>query len=50
VRPAGQVVERRVYDRGQSHVDAVPDAVNDGLAWIDQRLADEEPVSTCPSG
>jgi hypothetical protein len=24
----GQVVERRVYDRGQSHVDAVPDAVN----------------------
>jgi pimeloyl-ACP methyl ester carboxylesterase len=47
---AGQVVERRVYDRGQSHVDAVPDAVNDGLAWIDQRLAGEEPVSTCPSG
>ena len=46
----GQVVERRVYDRGQSHVDAVPDAVDDGLAWIGQRLAGEDPVSTCPAG
>jgi pimeloyl-ACP methyl ester carboxylesterase len=43
----GQVVERRVYERGQSHVDAVPDAVNDGLAWIGQRLAGEDPVTTC---
>jgi pimeloyl-ACP methyl ester carboxylesterase len=46
----GQVVERRVYERGQSHVDAVPDAVDDGLAWIGQRLAGEDPVSTCPAG
>ena len=44
----GQVVERRVYDRGQSHVDAVPDAMDDGLEWIGQRLAGEDPVSTCP--
>ena len=46
----GQVVERRVYDRGQSHVEAVPDAVNDGLAWIAQRVAGDDPVSTCPPG
>ncbi len=44
----GQVVERRVYDDGGSHGDAVPDAVADGLAWIEARFAGEEPVSTCP--
>jgi hypothetical protein len=46
----GQVVERRLYERGQSHGQAVPDAVADGLAWIGQRLAGEPPVSTCPTG
>jgi hypothetical protein len=44
----GQVVERRVYDDGGSHGDAVPDAVADGLAWIEERFAGDEPVSTCP--
>lgn len=46
----GQVVERLVYERGHGHVEAVPDAVADGLAWIEQRHAGEPPVSTCPAG
>jgi hypothetical protein len=46
----GQVVERRVYDKGQSHVEAVPDAVADGFAWLQQRAAGEAPVSTCAAG
>jgi pimeloyl-ACP methyl ester carboxylesterase len=47
---AGQVVERRVYDKGQGHVEAVPDAVSDGFAWIGQRMAGVAPTSTCPTG
>jgi Secretory lipase len=43
----GQVVERRVYDKGQGHVDAVPDAVNDAFEWLQQRAAGDDPVSTC---
>jgi Secretory lipase len=46
----GQVVERRVYDKGQSHVQAVPDAVSDAFAWLQQRAAGDEPVSTCTAG
>jgi hypothetical protein len=46
----GQVVERRVYDKGQGHVEAVPDAVNDGFEWLRQRAAGGEPVSTCAAG
>jgi hypothetical protein len=46
----GQVVERRVYDKGQGHVEAVPDAVNDGFEWLQQRAAGGEPVSTCAAG
>jgi Secretory lipase len=46
----GQVVERRVYDKGQSHVQAVPDAVSDAFEWLQQRAAGEEPVSTCAAG
>jgi pimeloyl-ACP methyl ester carboxylesterase len=46
----GQVVERRVYDKGQGHVDAVPDAVTDAFDWLRQRAAGDEPVSTCPVG
>jgi pimeloyl-ACP methyl ester carboxylesterase len=45
-----QVVERRVYDKGQGHVDAVPDAVSDAFEWLQQRAAGEEPVSTCAAG
>ena len=45
----GQVVERRVYERGQSHGAAVPDAVADGLGWIAQRFEGEDAASTCPA-
>lgn len=31
-----QQVERRVYEQGQGHVEAVPDAVSDGLEWLEQ--------------
>jgi hypothetical protein len=46
----GQVVERRVYDKGESHVQAVPDAVSDAFEWLRQRAAGAEPVSTCAAG
>jgi Secretory lipase len=46
----GQVVERRVYDKGQSHVQAVPDAVSDAFEWLQQQAAGDEPVSTCTAG
>jgi pimeloyl-ACP methyl ester carboxylesterase len=46
----GQVVERRIYDKGQGHGEAVPDAVTDAFAWLQQRAAGDEPASTCPVG
>jgi pimeloyl-ACP methyl ester carboxylesterase len=46
----GQVVERRVYDKDQGHVEAVPDAVGDAFEWLQQRAAGKEPVSTCAAG
>jgi Secretory lipase len=46
----GQVVERRVYDKGQGHGEAVPDAVSDAFEWLQQRAAGDEPVSTCAAG
>lgn len=47
----GQVVERRVYDKGQDHGAAVPDAVTDAFAWLQQRVAGEQPaVTSCPAG
>jgi predicted esterase len=46
---AGQVVERRTYDRGQTHITAAPTAFTDGLAWIDELMtATATPRSTCP--
>ncbi|HKA82685.1 MAG TPA: lipase family protein [Acidimicrobiales bacterium] len=45
----GQVVERRVYDKGQGHVEAVPDAVSDAFEWLQQQAAGDAPVSTCPA-
>ncbi len=45
----GQVVERRVYNKGQGHVAAVPDAVKDGFTWIQQRFAGRPARSTCPA-
>jgi pimeloyl-ACP methyl ester carboxylesterase len=45
----GQVVERRVYEKGQDHVEAVPDAVTDAFTWLQQRAAGDEPASTCPA-
>ena len=44
----GQVVERRVYENGHGHA-LRPGAVADGLAWIGQRKAGEEVISTCPA-
>jgi hypothetical protein len=46
----GQVAERRVYDKGQGHVQAVPDAVSDAFEWLQQRAAGDEPASTCAAG
>ncbi len=46
----GQVVERRVYDKGQGHVEAVPDAVSDAFEWLQRLAAGDEPVSTCAAG
>jgi fermentation-respiration switch protein FrsA (DUF1100 family) len=43
----GQVVERRVYDKGQGHVEAAPDAVSDAFEWLQQRAAGDAPASTC---
>lgn len=44
----GQMVERRVYNEGKSHVQQVPEAVADGFTWIQQRFAGDPPKSTCP--
>jgi pimeloyl-ACP methyl ester carboxylesterase len=44
----GQTVERRLYDTGQGHGQAVPDAVRDGFDWIQGRFAGEAARSTCP--
>jgi hypothetical protein len=43
-----QVVERRVYEKGQGHSDAAPDALHDGIDWLQGRFAGAPPVSTCP--
>lgn len=45
----GQVVERRIYDKGQSHVQAAPDAYRDALAWLADRFDGKRAASTCPS-
>lgn len=45
----GQVVERRIYDQGQSHVQAAPDAYRDALAWLADRFDGKAAASTCPS-
>jgi hypothetical protein len=44
----GQQVERRVYDEGQGHGAAAPQAYADGFAWIADRFAGEPAASTCP--
>jgi hypothetical protein len=44
-----QVVERRVYDKGQDHGQAVPDAYQDGFEWLQARFAGEPAASTCPA-
>lgn len=45
-----QVVERRVYEKGQGHIEAAPDAVVDGYAWIDGIFTGAKPAtSSCPS-
>jgi len=43
----GQRLELRVYDLGEGHVEAVDDAVTDGLAWIDSRVAGTPAPTTC---
>ena len=44
----GQQVERRVYDAGQDHGEAAPQAYVDGFDWIADRFAGEPASSTCP--
>lgn len=44
-----QVVERRVLPEG-GHVGAAPGAYQQALDWFDDRLAAEDPVSSCPTG
>ena len=44
----GQQVERRVYDAGQGHGAAAPQAYADGFAWIADRFAGEPAASSCP--
>jgi len=44
----GWTVERRVYNKGQGHGAAVPDAVTDGMAWINDLFAGKPAKSTCP--
>jgi hypothetical protein len=44
----GQQVERRVYDEGQTHIEAAPPAYADAMDWIDARFAGEPATSTCP--
>jgi alpha-beta hydrolase superfamily lysophospholipase len=46
----GWTVERRVYNKGQGHGGAVPDAVKDGMAWIGDLFAGKPAKSTCPAG
>ncbi|HEX6424458.1 MAG TPA: lipase family protein [Acidimicrobiales bacterium] len=43
----GQQVERRVYDTGQGHGEAAPQAYVDGFDWIGDRFAGEPATSTC---
>jgi hypothetical protein len=43
-----QVVERRVYEKGQTHTQAAPDALHDGIDWLQGRFEGTPPVSTCP--
>jgi hypothetical protein len=45
-----QVVERRVYEKGQGHSAAAPDAFRDAFDWIQARFAGEAAISTCPAG
>jgi hypothetical protein len=46
---AGQVVERRTYDTGETHMAAAPAAFADGFTWIDRLMEDEATAqSTCP--
>lgn len=43
----GQEVERRVYDSGQGHGEAAPQAFLDAFDWIEARFAGETATSTC---
>lgn len=46
---AGQVVERRTYDQGETHTAAAPAAFTDGFAWIDALMDGRATaVSMCP--
>jgi pimeloyl-ACP methyl ester carboxylesterase len=46
---AGQVVERRTYDAGETHMAAAPAAFADGFDWIDGLMNDTATArSTCP--
>ena len=42
-----QVVERRVLDKGQTHVGAAPDAYAQALVWLNDRFAGKPAPTTC---
>ena len=43
----GQQVERRVYETGEGHGGAAPQAFVDGFDWIAERFAGEPAATTC---
>lgn len=44
----GWTVDRRVYHNGKGHVAEVINAMDDGLPWLNARMAGEKARSTCP--
>ncbi|HWC22813.1 MAG TPA: lipase family protein [Flexivirga sp.] len=45
----GWHAERRVYHNGKTHVGEVPDALVDGLHWINDRMAGKQAPTNCPT-
>lgn len=44
----GWTVDRRVYHNGKGHVAEVVNAMDDGLPWLNARMAGEKAKSGCP--
>ena len=46
----GQVVDRRVLDKGHGHGAAAPGAYGQALTWLQDRFEGKQATSTCPAG